>query len=231
MKSASFGLTDGWILVFVFRRTDGRTDDASMTREDEGRTATTLRRANSPRGTEDMRARVKKEQDDASEYELEMFGSFRELDETTREWCFELTKRNMRAMYETSWGWDAVEKRRELNNGAARFIVARQRATGTPAAFVHFRFEKEDEDVDAPVGYIYELQCEPEHQRKSLGRTLVACVERLSESEDMDAVVLTVLKVNEAARGFYANKMKYEVDDNSPEEEDCHYLILSKRFR
>jgi len=204
------------------------------TREDEGRTATTLRRANSQRGTEEMRVRVKKEQDDAKEadeYELEMFGSFRELDETTREWCFELTRRNMRAMYEMSWGWDAVEKRRELNNGAARFIVARQRETGAPAAFVHFRFEKEDEDVDAPVGYIYELQCEPEHQRKSLGRKLVTCVERLSESEDMDAVVLTVLKVNEAARGFYANKMKYEVDDNSPEEEDCHYLILSKRFR
>lgn len=163
------------------------------------------------------------------DYAFETYASCREMDEATRDWCFELTKTNMRALYEQTWGWNAIEKRRELNDAGARFIVARSASTKQPAAFVHFRFEREDEHLDAPVGYIYELQCEAAHQKRSLGEILVTLVEKLSKILGMDAVILTVLKVNVSAYGFYTNKMKYEIDDNSPGG-DCEYLILAKRF-
>jgi len=165
----------------------------------------------------------------ANEYAFDAYGSWREMDVETRDWCFELTRANMRELYEQTWGWNAMEKRRELNDAGARFIIARSASTKKPVAFVHFRFEKEDDDVDAPVGYIYELQCEAAHQRRSLGEILVVLVERLSKVLGMHAVVLTVLKANASAYGFYTNKMKYEIDENSPGG-DCQYLILSKRF-
>ena len=171
---------------------------------------------------------------DASAYAFEFYAGVREMSEEDREWCFDVTRRNVREAYERAWGWDAVEKRRELNNHAARFILAREVRSGERAAFVHFRFEREDEEVDAPVGYVYELQCEPKHQRRALGETLVCVVEAVSKRLGMHAVVLTVLKVNVGAYAFYTKRMKYEIDDLSPDESldegSAHYLILSKRF-
>jgi ribosomal protein S18 acetylase RimI-like enzyme len=167
-------------------------------------------------------------------YEYEYRASARAMEDDDREWCFDVTKGNMMEVYERTWGWDAREKRRELNNGAARFVLARDAETRAPVAFVHFRFEKEDEDVDAPVGYVYELQCEPRHQRRALGETLVKIVETVSKRLGMDAVVLTVLKANVGAYKFYVEKMGYEVDALSPDDGleggSSHYLILSKRF-
>ena len=168
------------------------------------------------------------------ECEYEYRASAREMEDEDREWCFDVTKGNMMEVYERTWGWDATEKRRELNNGAARFVLARDAKTRAPVAFVHFRFEKEDEDVDAPVGYVYELQCEPTHQRRALGETLVKIVETVSKRLGMDAVVLTVLKENVGAYKFYTEKMGYGVDALSPDDGleggSSHYLILSKRF-
>ena len=175
-----------------------------------------------------------RERERERECEYEYRASAREMEDEDREWCFDVTKGNMMEVYERTWGWDATEKRRELNNGAARFVLARDAKTRAPVAFVHFRFEKEDEDVDAPVGYVYELQCEPTHQRRALGETLVKIVETVSKRLGMDAVVLTVLKENVGAYKFYTEKMGYGVDalspDDGPEGGSSHYLILSKRF-
>ena len=41
-----------------------------------------------------------------------------------RTWTFDLTKRNMRELYERTWGWSNPEKRRELAHSDARFLVA-----------------------------------------------------------------------------------------------------------
>jgi len=170
----------------------------------------------------------------AERYGFEYRASPREMSESERDWCFELTRRNMEATYARTWGWNAVEKRRELNNYAARYVLVRDVESGELVAFVHFRFEREDDDVDAPVGYVYELQCEPAHQRRALGETLVRVVEAISKRLGMDAVVLTVLKANVGAYEFYTKKMKYEIDALSPDASidkgSSHYLILSKRF-
>ena len=181
------------------------------------------------RSARDSRARATREG-----YGFEFYASAREMSTSDRDWCFEVTEANMRAAYERTWGWDATEKRRELNNGAARFVLVRSRESGRPVAFVHFRFEREDEDVDNPVGYVYELQCEAAHQRRALGETLVRTVETVSKKLGMEAVVLTVLKTNVGAYEFYTKKMGYVVDELSPDESvdegSSHYLILSKRL-
>jgi GNAT superfamily N-acetyltransferase len=92
---------------------------------------------------------------------------------------FELTKANMREMYEAApgWGWSDKKKRAELFAPDMRFLVARARdgpPGGPPLGFVAFSFLLEGE-YDA--AYVFELQLAPEAKRRGLGRHLMACVE------------------------------------------------------
>ena len=63
------------------------------------------------------------------------------------DWVFDLTKRNMQTLYETSdWGWRDKEKREELMEETAWYLIC-QDEQGNNVAFVHFRFDLE-EDVE-----------------------------------------------------------------------------------
>ncbi|KAI6062141.1 N-alpha-acetyltransferase 40 isoform X1 [Aix galericulata] len=65
------------------------------------------------------------------------------LEPATLEWAFELTKSNMQTLYEQSeWGWKEREKREELVDDRAWYLIARDAAAG-PVAFSHFRFDVE----------------------------------------------------------------------------------------
>uniref|UniRef100_A0A8B9EKX6 N-alpha-acetyltransferase 40, NatD catalytic subunit n=1 Tax=Anser cygnoides TaxID=8845 RepID=A0A8B9EKX6_ANSCY len=65
------------------------------------------------------------------------------LEPATLEWAFELTKSNMQTLYEQSeWGWKEREKREELADDRAWYLIARDAAAG-PVAFSHFRFDVE----------------------------------------------------------------------------------------
>ena len=69
------------------------------------------------------------------------------LDASTMDWVFDLTKRNMQTLYETSdWGWRDKEKREELMEETAWYLIC-QDEQGNNVAFVHFRFDLE-EDVE-----------------------------------------------------------------------------------
>ena len=71
------------------------------------------------------------------------------LDESTMEWVFQLTKRNMETLYETSeWGWKDKEKKEELNEESAWYLICKNEK-GENVAFCHFRFDLED---DVEVG-------------------------------------------------------------------------------
>ncbi|XP_044125924.1 N-alpha-acetyltransferase 40 isoform X2 [Bufo gargarizans] len=66
-----------------------------------------------------------------------------DLDQKTTDWAFELTKTNMQLLYEQSeWGWKEREKREELTDERAWYLIARDEL-GMPVAFVHFRFDVE----------------------------------------------------------------------------------------
>ena len=116
-----------------------------------------------------------------------------QLPDRLRRWCFDLTKRNMEAMYTRTWGWSNPEKRRELAHSDARFLVAFKHKhphrnnddaadddDDTPIGFVHFRFEVEDSD-GSPVAYVYELQVEDEMKGRGVGTALMAAVESIAK--------------------------------------------------
>ncbi|XP_072776435.1 N-alpha-acetyltransferase 40 isoform X2 [Taeniopygia guttata] len=65
------------------------------------------------------------------------------LEPSTLDWAFELTKANMQTLYEQSeWGWKEREKREELRDERAWYLLAREPGHG-PVAFSHFRFDVE----------------------------------------------------------------------------------------
>ena len=170
-----------------------------------------------------------------------------ENNENVRDWMYALTETNMREMYEQTWGWNSLEKRRELNDQNAKFVLVftqkkkreeekeeakvalnttdDEKEEEKPVAFAHYRFEVDDDDV-ASV-YIYELQVEQTMKRSGLGRVLMRACEKIGCALGLKHAALTVLKTNQGARSFYA-KIGYEETDHAPV--DAHYVIMRKRI-
>ncbi|XP_005090676.1 N-alpha-acetyltransferase 40 [Aplysia californica] len=153
-----------------------------------------------------------------------------DLDEDTVNWAYELTKTNMQTLYEQSeWGWKSREKMEEMTEEKAWYLVAKDQ-DGKPVAFSHFRFDME---LDTEVLYCYEIQLCPDVRKKGLGKFMMQILELMANRFEMKSVMLTVFKHNNTAQEFFMNKLKYTVDEISPEqgiydEEDYSYQILSK---
>lgn len=152
-----------------------------------------------------------------------------DCDRDTVDWAFNLTKQNMQTLYEQSdWGWNDRDKREEMTDGRAWYLVARD-DEGKPVAFVHFRFDMEE---DEEVLYCYEIQLEKAVRRKGLGKFMMQILELMAHRYGMLKVMLTTFKHNPEGQDFFRKKLKYEVDDINPEaslyEEEFSYLILSK---
>ncbi|XP_065168613.1 N-alpha-acetyltransferase 40 [Atheta coriaria] len=154
---------------------------------------------------------------------IKKFGS---LDDNTKMWAFDLTKRNMQHKYEScSWGWSDGKKLEELQDEAAWYLIA-QRSDGKLLGFAHFRFDL-DEGIE--VLYCYELQLESHFHRKGLGKFMMQILELVAFKNNMKKVVLTILKNNSDSNFFKA--INYQLDESSPmddEDEDTPYEILSK---
>ncbi|KAJ1441753.1 hypothetical protein B484DRAFT_99283 [Ochromonadaceae sp. CCMP2298] len=86
-------------------------------------------------------------------------------------WAFSATKKNMEARYEASgYGWDDDDKKKELTEKGARFLLVRAAPTPTPTptttgaedveatepgplvGFVHFRFTVQGEVLEKMAG-------------------------------------------------------------------------------
>lgn len=84
------------------------------------------------------------------------------LDESTKNWAFALTKRNMQTKYyiqhfcslfisskkfcrydQCSWGWDDKKKFEELADEAAWYLIAKS-GDGVLLGYSHFRFDLEE---------------------------------------------------------------------------------------
>lgn len=154
-----------------------------------------------------------------------------DLDKGTIDWAFQLIKSNMQTLYEASdWGWNDREKKTELTEDKAWYLIARDvNSENKPIACVHFRF---DLDYDDEVLYCYEIQLVPEVRRKGLGKFLMQILELLAYKTDMKKVILTIFKNNPVGEDFFMKKLKYSVDETSPEDplfdEGYSYMILSK---
>ncbi|XP_022099441.1 N-alpha-acetyltransferase 40-like isoform X2 [Acanthaster planci] len=153
------------------------------------------------------------------------------LDEQMLDWAFDLTKKNMQTLYETSsCGWRPREKREELTDDRAWYLIARE-TDGTPVGLIHFRF---DMDFDDEVLYCYEIQLVEEVRRKGLGKFLMQILSLLAYKTHMKKVVLTVFKRNVTACDFFRDILKFEIDETSPSvfdpmcPDEYDYEILSK---
>ncbi|XP_046557957.1 N-alpha-acetyltransferase 40-like [Haliotis rubra] len=152
-----------------------------------------------------------------------------DLDEETIEWIFQLTRDNMKSLYEScEWGWKDREKKEELTEDKAWYLLARDQEN-KPVAFVHFRF---DIECDDEVLYLYEIQLIKDVRKKGLGKFLTQIIELMANKYEMRKVMLTTFKHNLEGYNFFTSKLKYEVDETSPEDpvfyESYCYIILSK---
>lgn len=143
---------------------------------------------------------------------------------TTRRWMHSLTKRNMKEVYDKDYGWDDEDKMSELRENATRFLVVTQEFDENEkltkaVAFVNFRFTLQGECYDAMKGetclFIYDIQVEPEYQRKGLGKHLMQLCELMGTKQKMKFVQLLIPNGNDVAVSFLSKKLKgYEFDAN-----------------
>lgn len=155
-----------------------------------------------------------------------------DLDPDTVEFVFQLCKKNMQTLYEScDWGWKDREKREEMTEDKAWYLIARDQEK-KPVAFVHFRFDLE---IDEEVLYCYEIQLTEGIQRKGLGKFLMQILELLAYKTEMVKVMLTTFKHNDAGTKFFREALKFEIDESSPDdpvyEEGYCYWILSKTIK
>lgn len=169
---------------------------------------------------------------------------------------------NMAPIYgQEDWDEEAgADKRKELAENDARVLIIRGGAaaeTASPAtspvkapaetssekaaetkastdvlAFMHFRYEIEEECL---LLYIYELQVadREDARRKGLGKFMLMLAEMLSKKSGFGGVMFTVQKNNAAALQFYQS-CKYTADAISPcnvdpmaDDEDYAYEVRS----
>jgi ribosomal protein S18 acetylase RimI-like enzyme len=155
------------------------------------------------------------------------------LPENRFQQCLGLFEENMGDMYRnSSWSLNIEEKKSEMKHDSARFILVCGEDGQDLAAFVHYRFEYDDEDHPTQVVlYVYEIQTNQSYRRKGLGKQLMDIVETIAEQAEMPKVVLTVFKANKGALDFY-QKLNYNIDESSPSKfnEPADYEILSQKI-
>ncbi|KAG7340845.1 acyl-CoA N-acyltransferase [Nitzschia inconspicua] len=160
--------------------------------------------------------------------------------------CLGLFQDNMSKLYQdSSWGLNLDEKRDEFLHSNARFLILQSETTTTTttpqqqepsssslAAFVHFRFEYDDEESPTcAVLYVYEIQVQQQYRGQGIGKRLMEIVHTMGRSQNMSKVVLTVFQSNVNAMRFYRDTLGYTIDDTSPsrfgQPEDYEILSLS----
>jgi len=124
-----------------------------------------------------------------------------------------------------------VRKKKELLHEDAKFLYAFDRESRKPLGFINFRWEYEE---DVAGCFIYEMQMESLYQSKGVGKFMSQLLELICIKYQMSQILLTVFIINERARNFYLNKMKFEVHESSPSKVDplgeYDYDILCKKL-
>merc|ERR1712066_539740 len=151
--------------------------------------------------------------------------------------AFETVKTNMKPLYdeaykndpdyEAEFGWKEKEKKAEMREDLAWYLLART-AEGTPVAFSHFRY---DMDYDDEVLYCYEIQVEKAFRRKGLGRFMMKLLEMLAIKADMLKIMVTIFKKDLPEVEFFKKALKFERDETSfvdTVHEQFEYEILSR---
>ena len=149
------------------------------------------------------------------------------------EFITSLTEETMKNHYEKSEnGWNRKQKEKEFKHETARILLVENEADSKLVAFVHFRFELDDQQKN-PVVYCYEIQMPVEWQNRGLGRHLMSALYAIGERFKMFKVMITCFKHNESAIAFY-KKLGYIIDICSPSrcgDDSKSYEIMNLRIR
>jgi GNAT superfamily N-acetyltransferase len=137
------------------------------------------------------------------------------------EWALDLTSRNMKGICEGNWAWNEKAKEHELREYAANFLFAI--SDGVPVGFVHFRFEQQNGEF---VLFIYDVQVEPEIQRRGLGSHLVTGCEFIALEKKAPSVMTQVF-IDSPGKAFF-EKLGYRPHSCSPESLDPERKELFK---
>ncbi|HET7324799.1 MAG TPA: GNAT family N-acetyltransferase [Halococcus sp.] len=93
---------------------------------------------------------------------------------------------------------------------------------GKIVGFVMFGPESERYEQDVSRGIVQNIVVRPEHRNEGIGTELLAAAESVLRDADFDAVSLSALSANEAARRFYARQgySPHRIDFEKPLESD-----------
>ena len=147
----------------------------------------------------------------------------------------DLNEKNMKEIYNlaSGEGWNRAAKKRDMVDESSRFFIAFD-AERSIVGYVNVRFIIEG---NCCVAYVYDVQVRQESSRKGLGKWLMMIVELIARKLDLGWVMLTVFNANKEGLKFFPEKLKYTVDETSPQFEaygdtdDTPYVILSKNLK
>ena len=148
-----------------------------------------------------------------------------------------LFETNMGDMYRnSSFGLDLTEKADDFRHRKARHLLVfspTEDGSKELAAFVHFRFDYDDDEYPSRVVlYVFEIQIEAAFRRRGMGRKLMKMMEYIAQAAGLDTVMLTVFMSNDDAMQFYTKSLMYVIDESSPSKfgERADYEILSRQL-
>ncbi|KAI9375002.1 acyl-CoA N-acyltransferase [Aspergillus egyptiacus] len=165
--------------------------------------------------------------------------------------CFDLIELTSSAAYkDSSMGWSASGKRKEMKLPDMKYMILRRRAESAGSAneendgerssgefvgFLEFMVTYED---GYEVLYCYEIHLMPGVQGQGLGEELMGRFERVGRRIGLEKAMLTVFKSNARAIAFY-ERVGYTEDESSPRPKrlrngtvkEADYRIMSKRLR
>ena len=144
------------------------------------------------------------------------------LDDVQVDWAFDLVKERMESMYDLSgYGWDDEDKRGELTEAGARFLLVFDRQGSSAAqkklvGFVHFRFTVQGEVVDTMEGdtciFVWDIQIEDAFQCKGVGRHLLMLLELIGAREGIKRVSIPIQNTDISAKSWVEQLKGYLPD-------------------
>ena len=144
------------------------------------------------------------------------------LDDVQVDWAFDLVKERMESMYDLSgYGWDDEDKRGELTEAGARFLLVFDRQESSAAqkklvGFVHFRFTVQGEVVDTMEGdtciFVWDIQIEDAFQCKGVGRHLLMLLELIGAREGIKRVSIPIQNTDISAKSWVEQLKGYLPD-------------------
>ena len=137
-------------------------------------------------------------------------------------YCFGQVKENMEELYDNSgYGWDDDDKRRELSEDGARFLLIREwpeeegQELGNLIGFAHFRVTVTGDFMDEMTGEsclcLWDIHIEEEFQRKGLGKHIVMMLEVMARSFHIDYVVMPVMLDDDESETWMQKLKGYSV--------------------